>query len=91
MSENHAAGERNEGLIFPTSRSPLVGQVNYTKVLDEDSCEALSPEQPASQESHGSAPSPVDSKVPETPSPSAAPTPTTMLQVREDTADLGRY
>uniref|UniRef100_A0A8C6SBG7 Phosphatase and actin regulator n=1 Tax=Neogobius melanostomus TaxID=47308 RepID=A0A8C6SBG7_9GOBI len=36
----------------------IVGQVNYPKVLDEDSSEALSPEQPASQESQCSVPSP---------------------------------
>ncbi|XP_041671036.1 myocardin-related transcription factor B isoform X2 [Cheilinus undulatus] len=51
----------------------IVGQVNYPKVLDEDSSEALSPEQPASQESQSSVPSPADSKVPETPSPVLAP------------------
>uniref|UniRef100_A0AAV2L9B8 SAP domain-containing protein n=1 Tax=Knipowitschia caucasica TaxID=637954 RepID=A0AAV2L9B8_KNICA len=39
----------------------IVGQVNYPKVLDEDSCDALSPERPASQESPG------DGRVQETP------------------------
>ncbi|XP_032357388.1 myocardin-related transcription factor B isoform X1 [Etheostoma spectabile] len=72
----------------------IVGQVNYPKVLDEDSSDALSPEQPASQESQNSVPSPMESKVPEMPSPAPAaapppppppppplpPTPTTMLQ-----------
>ncbi|CAJ1080670.1 myocardin-related transcription factor B isoform X1 [Xyrichtys novacula] len=62
----------------------IVGQVNYPKVLDEDSSEALSPEQPASQESQSSVPSPAESKVPETPSPVLAPPPpplpNTMLQ-----------
>ncbi|XP_076615708.1 myocardin-related transcription factor B isoform X1 [Chaetodon auriga] len=60
----------------------IVGQVNYPKVLDEDSSDALSPEQPASQESQSSLPSPVDSRVPETPSPAPAPPapPNTMLQ-----------
>ncbi|KAM6897030.1 myocardin-related transcription factor B [Xenentodon cancila] len=60
----------------------IVGQVNYAKVLDEDSNDALSPEQPASQESQSSAPSPGESKVPETASPGPAPTPlpNTMLQ-----------
>ncbi|XP_029312436.1 myocardin-related transcription factor B isoform X2 [Cottoperca gobio] len=54
----------------------IVGQVNYPKVVDEDSNEALSPEQPASQESQSSVPSPAESKVPETPSPApAAPPP----------------
>ncbi|KAM4716147.1 myocardin-related transcription factor B isoform 2-T3 [Anableps anableps] len=52
----------------------IVGQVNYPKVLDEDSCyDAMSPEQPASQESQSSAPSPGESRVPETPSPGPAP------------------
>ncbi|KAF0025197.1 hypothetical protein F2P81_022078 [Scophthalmus maximus] len=60
----------------------IVGQVNYPKVLDEDSCDALSPEQPASQASLSSAPSPAESKTPETPSPAPAPVPlfSTMLQ-----------
>ncbi|XP_072228924.1 myocardin-related transcription factor B isoform X2 [Leuresthes tenuis] len=53
----------------------LVGQVNYPKVLDEDSNEALSPEQPASQESQSPAPSPGENRVPETPSPGPAPAP----------------
>lgn len=46
----------------------IVGQVNYPKVLDEDSSDALSPEQPASQESQSSVPSPGDNRAPETPS-----------------------
>ncbi|KAM4525942.1 myocardin-related transcription factor B isoform 2-T2 [Fundulus diaphanus] len=51
----------------------IVGQVNYAKVLDEDSCyDAVSPEQPASQESQSSAHSPGESKVPESPSPGPA-------------------
>ncbi|XP_038130028.1 myocardin-related transcription factor B [Cyprinodon tularosa] len=61
----------------------IVGQVNYPKVLDEDSCyDAVSPEQPASQESQSSAPSPGESKIPETPSPGPATAvlTTTMLQ-----------
>ncbi|XP_042363453.1 myocardin-related transcription factor B isoform X2 [Plectropomus leopardus] len=60
----------------------IVGQVNYPKVLDEDSSDALSPEQPASQESQSSVPSPAESKVPETPSPAPAPppVPNTILQ-----------
>lgn len=45
-----------------------VGQVNYPKVadsssFDEDSSDALSPEQPASHESQGSVPSPLESRV----------------------------
>ncbi|KAI3365553.1 hypothetical protein L3Q82_010636 [Scortum barcoo] len=62
----------------------IVGQVNYPKVLDEDSSDALSPEQPASQESQSSVSSPGESKVPETPSPAPAPPqpqpPNAMLQ-----------
>uniref|UniRef100_A0A8C5TK37 SAP domain-containing protein n=1 Tax=Malurus cyaneus samueli TaxID=2593467 RepID=A0A8C5TK37_9PASS len=47
----------------------IVGQVNYPKVadnssFDEDSSDALSPEQPASHESQGSVPSPMDSREP---------------------------
>ncbi|XP_043821281.1 LOW QUALITY PROTEIN: myocardin-related transcription factor A [Dromiciops gliroides] len=45
----------------------IVGQVNYPKVadnssFDEDSSDALSPEQPASHESQGSAPSPLEGR-----------------------------
>ncbi|XP_055005994.1 myocardin-related transcription factor B isoform X1 [Boleophthalmus pectinirostris] len=60
----------------------IVGQVNYPKVLDEDSSDALSPEQPASQESQSSVPSPGDSRPPETPSvvQTAPQLPTTILQ-----------
>ncbi|XP_007939959.1 myocardin-related transcription factor A [Orycteropus afer afer] len=54
----------------------IVGQVNYPKVadsssFDEDSSDALSPEQPASHESQGSVPSPLEARVSE-PLPSAA-------------------
>ncbi|XP_014444182.1 myocardin-related transcription factor A isoform X2 [Tupaia chinensis] len=53
----------------------IVGQVNYPKVadsssFDEDSSDALSPEQPASHESQGSVPSPLETRVSE-PLPSA--------------------
>ncbi|XP_060045001.1 myocardin-related transcription factor A isoform X2 [Erinaceus europaeus] len=53
----------------------IEGQVNYPKVadsssFDEDSSDALSPEQPASQESQGSVPSPLEARVSE-PLPSA--------------------
>ncbi|XP_060101393.1 myocardin-related transcription factor A isoform X2 [Heteronotia binoei] len=46
----------------------IVGQVNYPKVadnssFDEDSSDALSPEQPASHESQGSVPSPMEARV----------------------------
>lgn len=62
-----------------------VGQVNYPKVLDEDSSDALSPEQPASQESQSSVPSPGDNRAPETPSlvTTAPQLPSTIFQVRE--------
>uniref|UniRef100_A0A4X1VW83 SAP domain-containing protein n=1 Tax=Sus scrofa TaxID=9823 RepID=A0A4X1VW83_PIG len=45
----------------------IVGQVNYPKVadsssFDEDSSDALSPEQPASHESQGSVPSPLEAR-----------------------------
>ncbi|XP_012590571.1 PREDICTED: MKL/myocardin-like protein 1 [Condylura cristata] len=55
----------------------IVGQVNYPKVadsssFDEDSSDALSPEQPASHESPGSVPSPLEAHVSE-PLPSATP------------------
>ncbi|KAJ1062648.1 hypothetical protein K5549_020515, partial [Capra hircus] len=50
----------------------IVGQVNYPKVadsssFDEDSSDALSPEQPASHESQGSVPSPLEARVSEPP------------------------
>ncbi|XP_066113363.1 myocardin-related transcription factor A isoform X2 [Saccopteryx bilineata] len=53
----------------------IVGQVNYPKVadsssFDEDSSDALSPEQPASHESQGSVPSPLEARASE-PLPSA--------------------
>ncbi|CAO2601767.1 Myocardin-related transcription factor A [Lemmus lemmus] len=56
----------------------IVGQVNYPKVadsssFDEDSSDALSPEQPASHESQGSVPSPLEPRVSE-PLPSATST-----------------
>lgn len=51
-----------------------VGQENYPQALedfsfDEDSSDALSPDQPASQESQGSAASPGEPKAREAPSP----------------------
>lgn len=61
-----------------------VGQVNYPKVadnssFDEDSSDALSPEQPASHESQGSVPSPMDSRICE---PLSSTTGTSLAQVR---------
>lgn len=60
-----------------------MGQVNYPKVadsssFDEDSSDALSPEQPASHESQGSVPSPLESRVSE-PLPSATSTSPTQV------------
>lgn len=60
----------------------IVGQVNYPKTLDafsfdEDSSDALSPEQPASQDSQGSSASPGESKMSES---SSSPVPNTIIQ-----------
>ncbi|XP_043945346.1 myocardin-related transcription factor B isoform X2 [Protopterus annectens] len=59
----------------------IVGQVNYPKTLDafsfdEDSSDALSPEQPASQDSQGSSASPGEPKMNE----SSSPVPNTTIQ-----------
>ncbi|KGL88180.1 MKL/myocardin-like 1, partial [Charadrius vociferus] len=73
----------------------IVGQVNYPKVadnssFDEDSSDALSPEQPASHESQGSVPSPMDSRICE-PLPSATGTSlaqgTSQLQISADPSE----
>ncbi|XP_052017212.1 myocardin-related transcription factor A isoform X2 [Apodemus sylvaticus] len=72
----------------------IVGQVNYPKVadsssFDEDSSDALSPEQPASHESQGSVPSPLESRVSD-PLPSATSTsPTQVLSQLPVTPDPG--
>ncbi|XP_046709872.1 myocardin-related transcription factor B isoform X1 [Silurus meridionalis] len=61
--------------ILPVATSVKVaiidGQMHYPKTqeFDEDSGDAFSPEQPGSQESHGSIPSPGESKAMETSSP----------------------
>ncbi|XP_062298353.1 myocardin-related transcription factor B [Scomber scombrus] len=68
--------EKNILPVDSTLKEAIIGQVTYPKVLDEDSNEALSPEQPASQESQCSIPSPVEIKAPGTPSPAPAPAPT---------------
>ncbi|KAK1881090.1 Myocardin-related transcription factor B [Dissostichus eleginoides] len=68
--------EKNILPVDSSVKQAIIGQVNYPKVLEEDSSEALSPEQPASQESQASVPSPAESRVPETPPPApAAPLP----------------
>ncbi|NXQ25058.1 MKL1 protein, partial [Alaudala cheleensis] len=70
----------------------IVGQVNYPKVadnssFDEDSSDALSPEQPASHESQGSVPSPMDSRICEPlPSTSLAQG-SSQLQISADSSD----
>ncbi|KAJ4940513.1 hypothetical protein JOQ06_026811 [Pogonophryne albipinna] len=73
ISQRPGPMELVEKNILPVDSSVkqaiIVGQVNYPKVLEEDSSEALSPEQPASQESQASVPSPAESRVPETPPP----------------------
>ncbi|XP_068942213.1 myocardin-related transcription factor B isoform X4 [Petaurus breviceps papuanus] len=58
-----------------------VGQEDYPHTqgdfsFDEDSSDALSPDQPASQESQGSAASPSEPKISESPSPATTNTPT---------------
>ncbi|KAM5288980.1 myocardin-related transcription factor A isoform 2-T2 [Ctenodactylus gundi] len=62
----------------------IVGQVNYPKVadsssFDEDSSDALSPEQPASHESQGSVPSPLEARVSEPPPSATSVSPTQVL------------
>lgn len=84
---------KREVVVISWRRSAFfsVGQVNYPKVLDEDSSDALSPEQPASQESQASVPSPLEGRVPETPSPAPAPPalPSAALQVGQTTLTSG--
>ncbi|XP_071587784.1 myocardin-related transcription factor A isoform X3 [Heliangelus exortis] len=74
----------------------IVGQVNYPKVadnssFDEDSSDALSPEQPASHESQGSVPSPMDSRIceplPSTTGTSQAQQGTSQLQISTDSSE----
>ncbi|NWI49149.1 MKL1 protein, partial [Calyptomena viridis] len=74
----------------------IVGQVNYPKVadnssFDEDSSDALSPEQPASHESQGSVPSPMDSRICE-PVPSTTGTSlaqgSSQLQISADSSEI---
>ncbi|XP_062416035.1 myocardin-related transcription factor B isoform X1 [Pungitius pungitius] len=73
-----------QAIIGKRQRDSHVGQVNYPKVLDEDSCDAPSPEHPPGQDPPSCVPSPAESKVPETPSPvppPPPPIPTRPLQV----------
>uniref|UniRef100_A0A803TS75 Myocardin related transcription factor A n=1 Tax=Anolis carolinensis TaxID=28377 RepID=A0A803TS75_ANOCA len=65
----------------------IVGQVNYPKVadnssFDEDSSDALSPEQPASHESQGSVPSPMEARVGESFSAAAVASPAQQSQTK---------
>ncbi|XP_012694385.2 myocardin-related transcription factor B isoform X1 [Clupea harengus] len=65
--------EKNILPVDSTLKDAIVeGQMQYPKTLeafDEDSWDALSPDQPASQDSQSSAASPGDTRPPETPSP----------------------
>ncbi|XP_075038897.1 myocardin-related transcription factor A isoform X2 [Mixophyes fleayi] len=76
-------------LPVETSLKEVIIDVDYAKVadsssFDEDSSDALSPEQPASQDSQGSVPSPVDSRVTEV-TPLLSPTQTfTWVQLGSD-------
>ncbi|XP_061823273.1 myocardin-related transcription factor B [Nerophis lumbriciformis] len=65
--------EKNIIPVDSSLKHVIIGQVNYHKVSDEDSSDALSPEQPASQESQSSIPSPVEVKGPEAPTPAPLP------------------
>ncbi|XP_061666707.1 myocardin-related transcription factor B isoform X2 [Syngnathoides biaculeatus] len=65
--------EKNILPVDSNLKEALIGQVNYPKVMDEDSSDALSPEQPASQESQSSLPSPGDIKCQQPPSPALPP------------------
>ncbi|KAG7261604.1 hypothetical protein CRUP_019525 [Coryphaenoides rupestris] len=67
--------EKNILPVDSSVKEAIIGQVNYPKVLDEDSCDGMSPEQPASQESQSSAPSPAEVKVAETSAPAPPPPP----------------
>ncbi|XP_074127883.1 myocardin-related transcription factor A isoform X2 [Sminthopsis crassicaudata] len=75
--------EKNILPVESSLKEAIIGQVNYPKVadsssFDEDSSDALSPEQPASHESQGSAPSPLEGRGGE---PSATLTPVPPAQV----------
>uniref|UniRef100_A0A6I8PEK8 Myocardin related transcription factor A n=1 Tax=Ornithorhynchus anatinus TaxID=9258 RepID=A0A6I8PEK8_ORNAN len=73
----------------------IVGQVNYPKVadnssFDEDSSDALSPEQPGSHESQGSAPSPLEARIGEPPPGVPSPSPAqvaSQLQIGPDSGE----
>lgn len=58
-------------MLFSAGADFADGQMQYPKTqeFDEDSCDAFSPEQPGSQELHGSVPSPGEAKAMEVSSP----------------------
>ncbi|XP_078274420.1 myocardin-related transcription factor B isoform X2 [Rhinoraja longicauda] len=76
--------EKNILPVDSSLKEAIKGQVHYPKTdtfsMDEDSSDALSPEQPGSQESQSSAPSPVEAKVNEPSSSSSSPVPNTIIQ-----------
>ncbi|XP_074865688.1 myocardin-related transcription factor A isoform X2 [Carettochelys insculpta] len=73
----------------------IVGQVNYPKVadnssFDEDSSDALSPEQPASHDSQGSVPSPMETRIGEPLSSTTVSSPAqvvSQLQINTDSSE----
>ncbi|XP_012370920.2 MKL/myocardin-like protein 1 [Octodon degus] len=72
----------------------IVGHVNYPKVadsssFDEDSSDALSPEQPASHESQGSVPSPLEARISESLPSATSVSPTQVLSQLQLGPDAG--
>ncbi|KAG8513490.1 Myocardin-related transcription factor B, partial [Galemys pyrenaicus] len=67
--------------ILPVDSSEDYPQTQGDFSFDEDSSDALSPDQPASQESQGSAASPSEPKVSDSPSPAPANTPAQFTSV----------
>ncbi|XP_077594523.1 myocardin-related transcription factor B [Stigmatopora nigra] len=82
--------EKNILPVDSNLKDAIIGQVTYPKVVDEDSCDTLSPEQPASQESQSSMPSPGDIKFPETPSIALSPPGPTLKLSPQYTTDATR-
>lgn len=76
--------EKNILPVDSSLKEAIKGQVHYPKTdttsFDDDSSDALSPEQPGSQESQSSAPSPVEPKVNELSSSSSSPVPNAVIQ-----------
>ncbi|XP_062837073.1 myocardin-related transcription factor A isoform X2 [Anolis carolinensis] len=76
--------EKNILPVESSLKEAIIGQVNYPKVadnssFDEDSSDALSPEQPASHESQGSVPSPMEARVGESFSAAAVASPAQVI------------